>query len=108
MLLSALEASLFIWLTVSLFYKTGIGKGFALILGTPILLFCFLFAIVFAIGVGINSGNFGTLVRYKIPLMPFYLAALYIMQAKAQPKRRVVAKPQLNSARKFSRLATTE
>ncbi|UPL49848.1 hypothetical protein [Hymenobacter sublimis] len=108
MLLSALEASLFIWLTVSLFYKTGLGKGFALILGTPILLFCFLFAIIFAIGVGINSGNFGTLVRYKIPLMPFYLAALYIMQAKAQPKRRVVAKPQLNSARKFSRLATTE
>ncbi|RSK48383.1 hypothetical protein [Hymenobacter rigui] len=83
MLLSALEATLFIWLTISLLYKTGLGKGLGIIIGTPIILFSFLFSIVFAIGVGINSGNFGTLVRYKIPLMPFYLAGLYVLQAKA-------------------------
>lgn len=110
MLLSALEASLFIWLTVSLFYRTGLLKGFSLIISTPILLFSFLFSIVFAIGVGINSGNFGTLVRYKIPLMPFYLAALYIMQAKSQTKkaRPKSLHPQLNNARKLGRLAATE
>lgn len=108
MLLSALEASLFIWLTVSLFYRTGLFKGFQLILGKPILTFSFLFSIIFAIGVGVNSGNFGTLVRYKIPLMPFYLAALYIMQAMASAKKTPARRPQLNSPKKLRRLATTE
>ena len=45
----------------------------------------FVFSLIFAISVGISSGNFGTLVRYKIPLMPFYLAGLYIMQSITQP-----------------------
>lgn len=84
MLLSALESSLFIWLTLSLFYKTGFLRSLYLITSTPILNFSFLFVMIFAIGVGINSGNFGTLVRYKIPLMPFYLAALFIMSEKAK------------------------
>ncbi|MDU0371644.1 hypothetical protein ACFPAF_14665 [Hymenobacter endophyticus] len=111
MLLSALEATLFIWLTVSLLYKTGLLKGLGIIASTPLILFSFLFATVFAIGVGINSGNFGTLVRYKIPLMPFYLAGLYMLQEKAtqsrrKPRRR--ARSQLNNPRKVGRLATTE
>ncbi|MET4106905.1 hypothetical protein [Hymenobacter sp. UYP22] len=111
MLLSALEASLFIWLTVSLLYKTGLLKGLGLIASTPLILFSFLFSIVFAIGVGINSGNFGTLVRYKIPLMPFYLAGLYMLQAKAAESRRKFKRPirlQANSPRKLGQLATTE
>ncbi|HEX8349554.1 MAG TPA: hypothetical protein VF598_06320, partial [Hymenobacter sp.] len=106
MLLSAMEASLFIYLTFSLFYKTGFLKSLKLIAAQPILTFCFLFSIVLAIGVGTNSGNFGTLVRYKIPLMPFYLSALYIMQYQAKAVR---AKPrQVNSVRNVRRLAVTE
>jgi hypothetical protein len=96
MLLSAMEATMFIYLTIMMFYRTGITRSFKQIASTPLVTFCFLFAIVFAIGVGTNSGNFGTLVRYKIPLMPFYLAALYIMQFQA------------NNAKKLSRFATTE
>ncbi|RYE91448.1 MAG: hypothetical protein EOO37_00230 [Cytophagaceae bacterium] len=84
MLLSALEATLFLYLTITLFYRTGTIKSLQLIASQPILTFCFLFAIVLAIGVGTNSGNFGTLVRYKIPLMPFYLSGLYIMQSMTQ------------------------
>ncbi|ALI99769.1 hypothetical protein [Rufibacter tibetensis] len=80
MLLSAVEAMIFIYLTVFLFYKTGFGKSFKLISTTPILTFSFIFSLVLAFAVGTNSGNFGTLVRYKIPLMPFYLSALYIMR----------------------------
>ena len=85
MLLSASEAGLFLYLTIILFYRTGFFKSLKLIASQPILTFCFLFSIVLAIGVGTNSGNFGTLVRYKIPLMPFYLAGLYIMQLQAKP-----------------------
>ena len=94
MLLSALEAGLFLYLTISLFYKTGFFKSLRLIASEPILTFCFLFAIILAIGVGTTSGNFGTLVRYKIPLMPFYLSALYIMQFKARAATRRPVKPQ--------------
>ncbi|UOQ74436.1 hypothetical protein [Hymenobacter cellulosilyticus] len=96
MLLSAMEATMFIYLTIMMFYRTGFFKSFKQIASTPMVTFCFLFAIVFAIGVGTNSGNFGTLVRYKIPLMPFYLSALYIMQFQA------------NNAKKLSRFASTE
>ncbi|RYU75801.1 hypothetical protein [Hymenobacter persicinus] len=102
MILSALESLLLLYLTVSLFYKTGIAKTFRLIASKPILTFCFIFVIVFAIGVGTNSGNFGTLVRYKIPLMPFYLAALYIMQQQAM---KVKARPQARGPRRVPQLA---
>lgn len=85
MLLSAVEATAFLYLTIMLFFRTGLLKGLRVIASQPILTFCFLFSIILAIGVGTNSGNFGTLVRYKIPLMPFYLAALYIMQGLTIP-----------------------
>jgi hypothetical protein len=42
-------------------------------------IFCLVFAIIFAFGVGISTFNFGTLSRYKIPLMPFYWTALFFI-----------------------------
>lgn len=84
MLLSALEALLFFYITVKIFVKVGFLKTLSLITGEPIVLFCMIFSVVLAFAVGLNSGNFGTLVRYKIPFMPFYLAALYIMEAKVK------------------------
>jgi hypothetical protein len=79
MMLSALEALMLLLLTARLFWKRGILGGLSQIASQPVLTFSFLFSIILAIGVGTNSGNFGTLVRYKIPLMPFYLSALFIM-----------------------------
>ncbi|NVO32113.1 hypothetical protein [Hymenobacter lapidiphilus] len=95
MLLSALEATFFLYLTLSLIYKTGFFMSLKLIASEPILTFCFIFSIIMAIGVGTTSGNFGTLVRYKIPLMPFFLSALFIMQNKAQGARRRIKKAPL-------------
>ncbi|MBC6607173.1 hypothetical protein H8B13_10110 [Hymenobacter sp. BT188] len=83
MLLSALEAFWFTLLTLRILFRTGLMRCLQLISSMPILSFCLLFTIIFGIGVGTNSGNFGTLVRYKIPLMPFYLSALYILQIQA-------------------------
>lgn len=85
MALSALEASYFIFLTLRIFYRVGVFKALRIIAGSPVLTLCFVFSLVFAISVGISSGNFGTLVRYKIPLMPFYLGGLYILQSITQP-----------------------
>lgn len=91
MLLSALEAGFFLLFTLRIFWRTGVGTTLGLIGSTPILLMSFIFSLIFAASVGITSANFGTLVRYKIPLIPFYLSALYILQSIANEKRRVPA-----------------
>lgn len=85
MALSALEATYFIILTLRIFYRVGFFKAIGVISTSPVLTLCFVFSLVFAISVGVSSGNFGTLVRYKIPLMPFYLAGLYILQDATLP-----------------------
>lgn len=83
MLLSALEAGFFLIFTLRIFKRTGVGATLSLIRQTPILLMCFIFSLIFAASVAITSSNFGTLVRYKIPLIPFYLSGLYILQSMA-------------------------
>ncbi|RZK29880.1 MAG: hypothetical protein EOO61_20045, partial [Hymenobacter sp.] len=81
MLLSALEATYFIVLTLRIFWRAGFLNAIRAVASSPVLVLCFIFSLIFAISVGVSSGNFGTLVRYKIPLMPFYLAGLYILQS---------------------------
>lgn len=86
MLLSALEAGFILIFTLRIFWRTGVLRTFSIISENPILILCFVFALVFAASVGITSSNFGTLVRYKIPMIPFYLGGLYILQSLAQGK----------------------
>ena len=85
MLLSALEATYFLLLTIRILWRVGPLKTLSAVSRTPVLTMCFVFSLIFAISVGISSGNFGTLVRYKIPLMPFYLSGLYILQSITVP-----------------------
>ena len=91
MLLSSIEALLFLGFTIRIFYRSGVGKTLALIASTPSLTLCFLFALAFAATVGVVSNNFGTLVRYKIPMIPFFVAGLYItesMSAESKSERK--------------------
>lgn len=89
MLLSALEASFFLLFTLRIFWRTGFFATLSIIGQTPVLLMSFIFAMVFAASVGITSANFGTLVRYKIPLIPFYLGGLFILQSVVNDKTRL-------------------
>lgn len=86
MLLSALEAVFFLLFTLRIFYRTGVWATIRLISSNSILTLCFVFALIFSASVAITSSNFGTLVRYKIPMMPFYLAGLYILENMARTK----------------------
>jgi hypothetical protein len=88
-LLSALESSMFLFLTLLFIYKNGIKSFFTIPFSDPRILMCFIFAFVFAVAVGISSANFGALSRYKIPCMPFYLMMILLMYRKtglAYPK----------------------
>jgi hypothetical protein len=77
--LSAAEALAFILLTLNLFFKKGIARPFRLIFKDPRILMCFVFSMVFAVGVGASTANFGTLSRYKIPCTPFYMIMLLLL-----------------------------
>lgn len=77
MLLSALEATALLVITLYLLFRSPI--RFLKSLGEPTVLFCLVFSIVFAFAVGVSTFNFGTLTRYRIPLLPFYLLALVII-----------------------------
>ncbi len=90
MLLSALEAAFFLVMTLKTLWALKLKRLASAIGGQPLVLFCLLFAITFSFAVGISSYNFGTLVRYKIPMMPFFLVALYVMQGQAVKKRKKV------------------
>ncbi|MGI4885353.1 MAG: hypothetical protein ACRYFR_10380 [Janthinobacterium lividum] len=81
MLLSALEAGFFLLFTLRIFWRTGVVATIKFVATTPVLVMCFVFSLIFAASVAINSSNFGTLVRYKIPMIPFYLGGLYILQS---------------------------
>jgi hypothetical protein len=88
MLLSSLEALVFFIFTLRIIIRSGFFKTLSLIIRTPALTLCFLFALTFSGTVGVVSNNFGTLVRYKIPMIPFYLAGLYITQSMSVPRRK--------------------
>lgn len=82
MLLSGLENFILLTLTLYLLIKLKFVKFFQYIFSDPILLFSLLFAIFFLFAVGMATANFGALVRYKIPALPFFVASVFIMLEK--------------------------
>jgi len=72
MLLSGLENTVLLLLTLYVFFKAGIKYTLKQILGNPFVSMCLLFSVVLALGIGISTSNFGALVRFKIPLIPFF------------------------------------
>jgi hypothetical protein len=74
MLISALESLMLLVLTFYVLYKSGLSLTRALF--SADILFCLIFSITFAFAVGVSTFNFGTLSRYKIPVLPFYSLTL--------------------------------
>lgn len=79
MFLSAMEGLALMILTLHLIWRVR-WKLFSYLL-KPDVLFCLVFAMVFAFAVGVSTFNFGSLSRYKIPMMPYYVLAIGIIHA---------------------------
>ncbi len=80
MLLSSLEALGILLFTLYVLLKPrGLINFFPAIFNNSIVFYCLTFSILFAIFVGISTYNFGSLVRYKIPCIPFYVCGLIII-----------------------------
>ncbi|MGI9543576.1 MAG: hypothetical protein ACR2MX_09975, partial [Cyclobacteriaceae bacterium] len=84
MVLSSIESLGMLLLTVSLLFAHGLFRAVRYSFTKPFVVFCLLFTISFAFAVGVSSGNFGSLVRYKIPLMPFFISSLFIINYYAK------------------------
>ncbi len=48
----------------------------------PFLIFCLLFTLILGFGVGLSTSNFGALVRYKIPFLPFFIFLILFLIKK--------------------------
>jgi len=80
MLISALENTYIMLLTIFLLFRLKFFGFFSLIGENPLLLFSVLFSLFFAFSVGIATSNFGSLVRLKIPCIPFYVSSLFVLK----------------------------
>lgn len=98
--LSALEALLFLYLTLRAILKKK--KQLGIVFKDPNLTFFLVFSLIFAFAVGISSYNFGALSRYKIPCLPFYFSMLMVLLYKdreviitelTEPEKIVQAQP---------------
>lgn len=77
MLFSAVES--FVMLLVVLYVVARLRTRVLAGLAAPNVLFAISFTLIFAFAIGVSTYNFGTLVRYKIPLLPFFVTALVLL-----------------------------
>ena len=80
MLISSIENSYLLFLTIFLLIKLKLLGFFSLIRKNPMLLFCMLFSIFFAFSVGLTVANFGSLVRLRLPELPFFVAGIFMLK----------------------------
>lgn len=83
MLFSALENTLLLLLSLGVLLRNNPFKLINRIISEPFLVFCLMFSVFFAFGIGLATPNYGALVRFKIPLIPFFTILLLILYTKA-------------------------
>lgn len=87
-MLSGLENFFLLIFLFYIIWKAGPRNFLKLIGKNPLILFCILFSLLFAFIIGLSTSNFGALVRFKIPLIPFFISALFIIEFLTSKKYR--------------------
>lgn len=77
-LLAAIETFLVLIVTLINVLRHGLLRIIRQAFSDPFLVFCFGYSIFFLFMVGLTSGNFGNLVRYRVPGYIFFLSALFV------------------------------
>lgn len=96
MFLNALETTLLLFLTIRLFVRGGLIQVRQAVFASPLLVFCLVFTVVMGTAVGLASTNLGSLSRYRMPFMPFFVGLVLILDGmfKPQPFVRLSPGPQ--------------
>lgn len=80
MFLSGIENLVILLFTIKVLIKVRVIGFLRYFTQHHLLTFSLVFSLFLAFAIGISTSNFGSLVRYKIPAMPFYVASLFIIQ----------------------------
>lgn len=87
MLLSALESTILLALTLLTIFRAGLLRLLSKLFQADIF-FTLSFSLIFAFAVGLSTFNFGTLSRYKIPLVPFFATGLVLINYRITQSKR--------------------
>lgn len=87
MLLASVESLVVAFWFFRAMYQHGVRHFLGTIFGNPFLLFSFTYSLLFGFMVGLTSANYGNLVRYKVPAIPFFLASIFIADAICRQQR---------------------
>lgn len=88
-LLNSLESTALLLISLLIVRRRGWGGAWRIIRGSPVLMFCLVFVVLFGTAVGVSSTNLGTLSRYRMPMLPMYGVLLAVLL----PVRQVVRAP---------------
>jgi hypothetical protein len=80
MLISGLENMVFLLIVLRILFNFKLIRHTSFITSQPLLVFAFSFSVILIFIVGLTTSNFGSLVRYRIPALPFFLASLFILE----------------------------
>lgn len=78
-LVNSLETTIILMLIVWILIARGPRTVYRTIAGSPGAVFCVVFVLLFGTAVGLAAPNLGTLSRYRIPMMPFYVGLLVLL-----------------------------
>lgn len=97
-LLNALETTWMLWTSIRIFRRNRLKGLVTKITASPVLMFCFVFTVVVALGTGLSTANLGALSRYRAPMVPFYALLLLTLlpprEKTAQERALQVLPPQ--------------
>ena len=82
MVISVIENFFLLLFSIYALSKTNPLRLLKQIFSSPILTYSLIFTVIFGFGVGIAGTNFGALVRYRIPLIPFFFPLIYLISKK--------------------------
>lgn len=86
MLLSGVEALAFLYFTIKIVFNRKIYRLFGVLSSDPIIAFCIPFTLILAVAIGLTSFNYGALVRYKIPVLPFFALSIILINYNLDKK----------------------
>lgn len=90
-LFASIESCFLLFFLLWLLIRSDLSLLFKNLLTDPFLVFSLFFILILSFIVGLSTDNFGTLVRFRIPVLPFYMALCFILKDLAQRKKAVAS-----------------
>ncbi len=87
MLMSGIESLFFLYYFVKVFMNGKAYRALGVLFRDHVIMFCIPFIIIIAIAIGLTSFNYGALVRYKIPILPFFAVLIAVTRYRINVAR---------------------